>query len=370
MTNAPDFHFATLDEVRARTPPGIHWLWDGYLAAGSITLLTSLWKTGKTTLLSVLLSRMGTGGTLAGRTVRAGRVAVVSEEGEEHWRVRDGRLCFGPHVRLNCRPFRGRPTPEGWMNLIGSLAELRAAGRLDLAVIDPLASFLPGRSENDAGGMLDFVRPLQQLSATGAGVLVLHHPAKRLPAPGRMARGSGALSGAADILIEMDALPNSPDGDRRRRLWGFSRHAETPRQLVIELSADGTDYACLGDFTAPEQAETWPVLLGVLEDAPKKLTRHEVLSRWPQDHPKPSDSTLWRWLEKSVSAGRLRRDGCGRAKDPFVYWLDGKEVQWSSTGLDSLLRELGHLPPVAPMSEVLSRGRRVLGDRAKEGGAS
>jgi hypothetical protein len=30
--------------------PRVDWLWDGYLARGSVTLLTSQWKTGKTTL--------------------------------------------------------------------------------------------------------------------------------------------------------------------------------------------------------------------------------------------------------------------------------------------------------------------------------
>jgi len=50
------------------------WVWQGYLAPGSITLLTSQWKAGKTTLLSVLLARMGDGGTLAGLPVRKGRV--------------------------------------------------------------------------------------------------------------------------------------------------------------------------------------------------------------------------------------------------------------------------------------------------------
>ena len=34
---------------------GVTWLWHGYLAAGQVTLLTSQWKAGKTTLLSVLL---------------------------------------------------------------------------------------------------------------------------------------------------------------------------------------------------------------------------------------------------------------------------------------------------------------------------
>src|SRR5713226_7382312 len=40
------------------------WLWYGYLAAGKITLLTSQWKSGKTTLISILLARMAQGGEL------------------------------------------------------------------------------------------------------------------------------------------------------------------------------------------------------------------------------------------------------------------------------------------------------------------
>jgi hypothetical protein len=33
------------------------WLWQGYLAPATVTLLTGRWKAGKTTLLSVLLAR-------------------------------------------------------------------------------------------------------------------------------------------------------------------------------------------------------------------------------------------------------------------------------------------------------------------------
>src|SRR5438874_915509 len=57
------------------------WLWQGFLTAGAITLLTSQWKAGKTTLLAVLLSKMKTGGRLAGLKVAAGRAVVLTEEG-------------------------------------------------------------------------------------------------------------------------------------------------------------------------------------------------------------------------------------------------------------------------------------------------
>src|ERR1700726_2024083 len=70
---------------------------------------------------------------------------------------------------------------------------------------------------------------------------ILHHPSKGDPPPGQAARGSGALSGYADILLEMRSCPDAEDDDRRRRLLAFSRFPKTPRQRVIELTADGAD---------------------------------------------------------------------------------------------------------------------------------
>ena len=49
-------------ELGPRALPAQRWLWHGYLARGAVTLLTSQWKTGKTTLLSVLLNKLGDGG--------------------------------------------------------------------------------------------------------------------------------------------------------------------------------------------------------------------------------------------------------------------------------------------------------------------
>jgi len=50
----------------------VNWLWGGYLAPGNVTLLTGLWRAGKTTLIAALLARMQAGGSLAGLAVRPG----------------------------------------------------------------------------------------------------------------------------------------------------------------------------------------------------------------------------------------------------------------------------------------------------------
>ena len=56
------------------------WLWQGFLAPGAVTLLTTQWKAGKTTLAAVLLARLKAGGELAGLPLAAGGAVVASEE--------------------------------------------------------------------------------------------------------------------------------------------------------------------------------------------------------------------------------------------------------------------------------------------------
>src|SRR5262249_44299884 len=67
-------------EVVALPDIPVDWLWHGFVAGGNVTLLTSQWKAGKTTLLSLLLSRRKQGGQLAGLPVKPGKTVVVSEE--------------------------------------------------------------------------------------------------------------------------------------------------------------------------------------------------------------------------------------------------------------------------------------------------
>jgi RecA-family ATPase len=194
--SAPDLHIVSFDRSHDDSPSEVNWLWHGYLAPGKMTLLVIQWKAGKTTLVSVLLARMATGDPLAGLPVRAGRAVVVSEEAAEHWGERHAELNFGPDVGFLCRPFRRRPTPAEWDALIDHLIARYTEQALDLVVIDPLASFLPARTENHAGTMLAALLPLQRLTTRGISVLVLHHPRKGESAPGRAARGRGALAGS------------------------------------------------------------------------------------------------------------------------------------------------------------------------------
>jgi hypothetical protein len=306
----PDFFTAPprwLDFATAAPATPLTWLWQGYLASGNVTLLTSQWKTGKTTLLSLLLDRMRTGGALAGFPVAAGNALVLSEEAAAFWDERDRRLQLHGHVGLLSQPFAEALTLERWLALLDWILALHATRRLSLVAIDSAASFLPVGVEQNAG------RALQCLGLT---------------LPGQASRGSGALPAYVDILLEMHGLPAAAADDRRRRLRAFSRHTLTPRDLVIEWTLDGLDYVVRSPQEDDGFLQGWDVLRLVFEDAQTKLTRQQTLDDWPPDFLKPSPPSLWRWLDAASERGLLHRDGRGRRSSPFRYWLPAKLEQW------------------------------------------
>jgi hypothetical protein len=325
-------------DIKETTAPAADWLWHGFVARGNTTLLTGMWKfAGKTTLVSLLLARRKQGGVLAGLNVRPGKTLVVTEESTLLWAERDRLLDFGDNVCFLSRPFLTFPDAAQWQAFINRALYLRDQHSIDLVVIDPLAPLL--RCENSAKCVLDVLLPLNALAAQGMAVLATHHPARGPRPAGEAARGSGAILGHVDISIEM----RHPGGDfltRRRRFLALSRHAETPRSLLLELNAEGTDYVSLVDDAVEDGFQAnWHALNMVLEDADKKLTRLDILNDWPPDVDKPHPGTLFRWLTRAFDRGLLARDGKGCKKDPFRYWLAQREAIWKQNPLYQIFEQ-------------------------------
>jgi hypothetical protein len=318
------FPVPLLKPSQLRTPScsPYRWLVQGYLGARMVTALVSRGKSGKTTLASILLSMLKHGGRLAGLAVAPGKAVVVTEESPVVWAKRCERLGIPEdNVRLLCRPFRGiRPTLAQWQAFVANLAELYRQEPFDLLLIDPLAGFLPGGAENYAPAMLDFLLPLQELAQAGPAVWLLHHPGKKAQADGHAGRGSSALVGFVDILIEMSCYQALRSTDRRRRLRAYSRSDDTPRHLLIELNAEGTAYTVPASETT-DIMTTWPEVHEILDQAESKLSGKEILALWPEGSKPPCRSTLWRWLKRAATHGRLACQKTDRAGDPYRYWL-------------------------------------------------
>lgn len=311
------------------------WVWDGLLARGDVALLTGVWKTGKTTLLAGLLRAAG--GGFLGRPTNVRSALVVSEESAGHWRERLAAIPVGPHARLVSRPFPARPSPAAWDDF---LARTRAAadcsaGGLDLFVVDPLAAFLPGRSESDAGTLLDFLAPLRRLAAGGTAVLVLHHPRKEKSEAGSMARGGGALSGYADTLLELRHVGAARPGTRRR-LTVRARRPGAVDGLVYDWTPGTADFRAVPDDPESRFREDWEQVKALLAGRPRPVTHKELLADWPADEPAPSAGLLYDRLRRAAAAGLAERFGSGTKRDPFRFALPGR----------NRLSRLPDLPPL------------------------
>ena len=116
---------------------------------------------------------------------------------------------------------------------------------------------------------------------------------------------------------------------------------EIPARLVIEWTADGADYIACGTFEDEEFARRWRAVRAVFAAAPHKLTRKDVLIRWPKGSRPPERISLLRWL--------LRKDGQGLRNKPFRYWLPEMEEAWRQDPLACfLMPELREAPPAPP----------------------
>jgi len=276
------------------------------------------------------LARLATGGTLAGQEVAAGKVLVVSEESEQRWHARGHRFDFGGHVWFVCRPFRSKPTPQQWQELLERILELHRQHDFALVVFDTLTELLPRKSENDAGLMKEALLPLRALTAAGVAVLLVHHTSKKEAVEGQRARGTGALGAHVEITLEMGYCGRPSESDRRRKLTAQSHFDETPRQRVIELDEVGTDYLSRGDFAEEEFRRCWEDLAAVLAGAAEPLTCRQIQADWPEGSPRPSQPTLSRWLARALRGDLVRCAGSGRRNDPYRYWLPGQEDQWAA----------------------------------------
>ena len=151
----------------------------------------------------------------------------------------------------------------------------------------------------------------------GASVLLVHHPRKGGAGEGQAARGSGALPGYVDTIIELRRFTKDDQDDRRRVLTAYSRFDETPRELVIELKADG--YATLGTKADTNQTDRLKAIRTILPANGKAMTADAILDAWPDDVTRPSKRTLRYDLERAVTDLEIHRTGTGIKGDPHRF---------------------------------------------------
>lgn len=304
-------------------PSGAAWLWEGYLARGAVTMLSALWKAGKTTLLSHLLKSMEEDGRFCGLPVTTGRVLVVTEESESMWAGRRDRLALTDNAHFLLRPFRNKPSFDEWKGFLAYVRGVMLAGRFDLLLMDTLSNLWPVTKENDAAEVQTALMPLRDLTEVeghAAALFLIHHLRKGDGQEATAARGSGALSAWVDTLLELRRYDAGNRNDRRRVLSGYGRYEETRDELVIELTDAG--YVARGDRAETRAVDLTLVLDTLLPPDMPGLTADDLAGEWPTP-PAPQKSALLAALNAGCERGRYQRRGRGVKGSPYTFWLAG-----------------------------------------------
>lgn len=309
----PPFALVPLGELGPAEQPD--WLLPGYIARGAITLLTGLWKAGKSTMLAHLLRDLHHGGGLVD-VPTDGAVLIVSEEPPGVWARRRDDLRLDPErVLIVQRPTFARTDAIGWRRLIEGLKDEIAARDVALVVIDTLPSVWPVANENDASESLEALGPLRDLSNAGAAVLIVMHPRKGGGGEATATRGSGALPGFVDVIVELRRHNADDAHDRRRLLTAYGRFEDIPPETVIELTDAG--YVIVGDRADVREADNESTIMAMLPDGPPGLDVDDLLAAWPGK--RPGKGRLSGWLNFGANHDKWKRAGMGVKGDPYRF---------------------------------------------------
>jgi hypothetical protein len=297
---------------------GASWIWRGYLARSCVTLLSALFKVGKTTFLAHLMRALTEDGEFLARPVRPAKVLYVTEEHSSHWARRRDALGLQDNLHFSVRPFSSKPTHSDWRRFLDRLRRTQEEQRYDLLVLDTIANLWPVCEENNAGEVQAALMPLHH-AIGDAALLLVHHLRKSGGTEGTATRGSGALGGFVDVLVEMRRYNAADNSDRRRTLDALGRFDETPPELVVQLGDNG--YTVEGDRAGQRQADVARLLLELLPTEPPGMDDEAIDAAWPADQRVRRQDRLGALREGCARVPPLfQREGKGVRGSPHTYW--------------------------------------------------
>lgn len=270
------------DSTMESSRTDVEWILRGFIAKGAISLLVGQPKAGKSWLVYALLAAMERGDPeFIGYPLHARRAVVLSEEAPST--IRSKRQRFGGSDAYAAFLTRSSAFPPRPLRVVieESVRKARETGA-DMIVVDTWAiwAHLAKDAEKDAGATQEALEPLLWAAGQGFAVLVVHHMKKADGEDGTSVRGSSALLGTIDILIELrrfgaDAAEGPADGrSGKRALKTLGRYEECPEEVIVEL--EGDRFVSRGTARTARVASLADKVVEAVTNAAAPLTFNEV----------------------------------------------------------------------------------------------
>jgi hypothetical protein len=304
----------TLAQLRAVPQPV--WYWRGFIIPKGFTLFSAYPKVGKTTMIFHMLRSLMNEEGFLDRETRRVPILYISEEADTLLAARADYMGFLDEW------------PIGWLTKEPGLTWERVITHMKrwvflypegcIIFVDTLARFWNCESENDATQVDHALNPvLDVVRNSNAAFVGIHHNRKGGGGGGTAVRGSTALTGGVDIIMELTRI-GQYDHSNVRRLNCESRYSETPSALQLRLN-NGVYEA--EDMEAIELEPTIIAMLQTMEGI--TIADMAGLNGTPE-------TTLRRIIVGMIQRGIVLREGTGTSRSPHRYSLNagaGSDVQ-------------------------------------------
>ena len=307
-------------ELIKRPPP--EYLIDGVLPKGALGCVFGRPGSAKTFLVLDLALCAANGLSWNGKEVRGGPVLYIAAEGSAGLGTRLRAWLEHSHL-ADIDGIQFLPLAVNLLDVHQRAALLVVATELNpvLIIIDTLARSMVGGDENsarDVGLLIDAADKLRQ--ATGATILLVHHTAK----DGQTYRGSSALEGACDTMIEVQL-----DSDRVTIECAKQKDAEPFEPIRMRLvTVDlGDASSCVLQASRGDMSESQERLMAIFtkhfsSTGATKMELRTMACGVPTSMPM---TTFYRALNQLVQDGTLVNFGTD--KQPYFKVIEHGEEQ-------------------------------------------
>jgi len=315
-------------EERDRAPEVVDWVIEGWLGKGMMTELVAKVKIGKTTWgLQLLRACIAGDEAYCGQTVvRQVRVLYVTEEGRATfhealqryglWELDDEMLVVYDFEILD------KPLPVA----VDALIWHAEHNQVDVVVIDTLTTVAGLDDEDNSGRVGAAMREFRRVSNAGYAVFVLRHGRKAGGEVGDAGRGSSAISGAVDILLQIDPFKGDDDESNLRILRARGRMKATPTDaLTLEFDKETERYRLVGQ-TVSKEDRLASKIVGGLRDLGAIDREHAVTSAAIAEEIHKRPQAVRDELKRLVEDGAVEDDSAKseHGSPRRVFWLPSR----------------------------------------------
>jgi hypothetical protein len=304
--NGDQFALRPLAELLAKPDTPVEYIWDGRLVAGTVSLLVSKPKVGKSTFARNLCLAVSRGEPFLGLETQQGECIYLALE--ERWEeIRNDFAAMGADGTEQILIHAAAAPAEGMFALVKLVRERKPR----LVVIDPLFRIARIKDERAYAETYAALGPLIDVAReTGTHLMLLHHSGKGMKADAIDAPlGSTALGGAVYTLVVLKR------GENYRTIQTVQRVPTDLPETVLVFDMKTRQLSLGADKSQADIDSIAADMIEYLQTVePDEKTESEI-----NDHVEGKTSPKRKALRSLVEQGKITRKGTGKKGDPFTY---------------------------------------------------